>query len=150
MKGNRRADTKPEIALRSALHRAGLRFRKDYAIELDGRRVRPDIAFPRLKLAVFVDGCFWHLCPNHGRIPGGKNAAYWKTKLEGNRARDHQNTERLQNGGWTVIRIWEHVDIETAAGRIAAALDNSPVAPDTRDAGQPRTARQGRRLAGLS
>ena len=133
MKGNRRADTKPEIALRSALHRAGLRFRKDYAIELDGRRVRPDIAFPRLKLAVFVDGCFWHLCPEHGRIPGGKNAAYWKTKLEGNRARDHQDTERLQNGGWTVIRIWEHEDIGTAVDRVSSALDNSPAAGHNRD-----------------
>lgn len=107
----RRTDTKPELALRSALHRDGLRFRKDFPIRLDGARARPDIVFTRARIAVFVDGCFWHSCPQHGTRPA-TNTDYWNPKLERNAARDRRNTEALTSAGWTVIRIWEH-DLRT-------------------------------------
>src|SRR4051812_34004925 len=81
MQSNRRRDTLPELRLRSALHSRGYRFRVDYRVDIGGRRPRPDIAFTRLKLAVFVDGCFWHCCPEHGRPPLS-NKGYWGPKLE--------------------------------------------------------------------
>jgi DNA mismatch endonuclease, patch repair protein len=103
-----RRDTKPEVALRSALHRSGLRFRKDYPVRVNGKLIRPDIAFPRRRVAVFVDGCFWHSCPEHGRRPG-KNGEYWLPKLTRNVARDREQTQALESAGWAVVRIWEHV-----------------------------------------
>jgi len=117
----KRRDTKPEAALRSALHRVGYRFRKDFAIRLEGRLVRPDIAFTRHKLAVFVDGCFWHCCPEHGRKPG-QNTDYWSPKLAGNVARDRRQTELLEADGWTVLRIWEHEPVGSAMNRVINAL----------------------------
>jgi DNA mismatch endonuclease (patch repair protein) len=122
MKGNRRVDTKPEALLRSRLHAAGLRFRKDYPIRSTDGSVRPDIVFTRARLAVFVDGCFWHLCPEHGRIPGGKNTEYWDQKLRGNAARDQINTKTLSDSGWIVLRIWEHEDIDVATQAVLDAL----------------------------
>lgn len=122
MKGNRRVNTKPEARLRSLLHAQGLRFRKDFRIDAGGRKARPDIAFTRRKVAVFVDGCFWHLCPEHGRIPGGNNANYWQGKLRGNSQRDKADTEALEACGWTVLRIWEHEPVEEAVRRIATLL----------------------------
>jgi DNA mismatch endonuclease (patch repair protein) len=122
MKGNRRVDTKPEVLLRSRLHSEGLRFRKDYPILGSNGSVRPDIVFTRAKVAVFVDGCFWHLCPVHGRIPGGQNAAYWDHKLRRNADRDRANTKTLSDGGWRVLRIWEHEDIEAATQEVMDAL----------------------------
>ncbi len=77
MRAIKRAGTKPEIALRSALHRLGYRYRKDHRLDLaEGLRVRPDIVFTARKVAVFVDGCFWHACPEHGRQPA-VNEWYW-------------------------------------------------------------------------
>lgn len=108
MKSNRRADTKPEVAIRSELHKLGLRFRKDFIINIDGRRCRPDIVFTKSRLAVFIDGCFWHLCPQHGHMPRA-NVSYWHTKLYGNKARDEADTLLLSNNGWHVLRLWEHV-----------------------------------------
>jgi DNA mismatch endonuclease (patch repair protein) len=91
MRANRRTDTKPELALRHALHRLGYRYRKDYRLDLDGgRRVRPDIAFTARKVAVFVDGCFWHACPEHGSKPRA-NEWYWGPKLIKNVERDRIN-----------------------------------------------------------
>lgn len=110
MQAIRRTDTKPEVALRSALHRAGFRFRKDYRIVTPDIRVKADIAFTRRGLVVFVDGCFWHGCPEHGRLPK-VNEWYWSPKLERNRTRDERVTERLQASGWTVLRLWEHIPI---------------------------------------
>lgn len=107
MQAIRRTDTKPEVALRSALHRAGYRFRKDYVIEVDGVRVRPDIVFTRAKVAVFVDGCFWHGCPEHGREPK-VNQWYWHEKLQRNRDRDERNGLLLQAHGWALVRTWTH------------------------------------------
>src|SRR5262245_47670286 len=84
MRGNRRTDTKPEVALRSALHRRGIRFRKDAHVIAADVRVKADILFRRHRTAVFVDGCFWHGCPQHGNKPKA-NAGYWGPKLERNR-----------------------------------------------------------------
>lgn len=117
MRGNRRTGTKPEVALRSALHAAGLRFRKDYRLDLDGRRVRPDIAFTRAKVAVFVDGCFWHSCPVHGTQPK-RNSDYWAPKLARNVERDRENDAALSTHGWIVVRVWEHESLGKAVSRV--------------------------------
>jgi DNA mismatch endonuclease (patch repair protein) len=121
MLGNRRVDTKPEIALRSALHRAGLRFRKDYRLELDGTRVRPDIVFTRARVAVFVDGCFWHSCPTHGTQPR-RNADYWLPKLARNVERDREHDAALAAHGWGIVRVWEHETLAGAVERVMHAL----------------------------
>ncbi len=107
MRANRRTDTKPEMALRRALHRQGFRYRKDYRIDLDGTRVRPDIAFTARRVAVFVDGCFWHVCPEHGTKPAN-NTWYWGPKLARNVERDRAADAALAAAGWQVVRIWEH------------------------------------------
>lgn len=107
MKANRRCDTKPEVRLRSALHRRGLRFRKDAPVTTDLRTIRVDILFPRRGVAVFVDGCFWHCCPTHGNSPR-TNERYWRAKLDRNVTRDQSVNEALQRAGWNVIRVWEH------------------------------------------
>jgi len=116
----RRSDTKIELRLRSLLHRRGLRYRKDYPVRIAGRLVRPDIAFTRSKIAVFIDSCFWHLCPEHGQIPSS-NRAFWKDKLERNAARDREQTAALESEGWTVLRIWEHIPTEDAVQTIVNA-----------------------------
>ena len=122
MKANRRTDTKPELALRHALHRLGYRYRKDYRLDLDsGRRVRPDIAFTARKVAVFVDGCFWHACPEHGSKPRA-NEWYWGPKLVRNVERDRINDAALILAGWTVVRLWEHVRLDEAISTVVAAL----------------------------
>ncbi|MGY0004131.1 very short patch repair endonuclease [Micromonospora sp. I033] len=118
MQAIRRADTKPEVRLRAALHRAGLRFRKDYPLRLsNGSRARPDVVFTRRKVAVFYDSCFWHSCPEHGRPPA-VNDWYWGPKLARTVERDLQTTRRLQDDGWLVLRFWEHESIEESARRI--------------------------------
>jgi DNA mismatch endonuclease (patch repair protein) len=121
MKGNRSVNTRPEVALRSELHRRGLRFNKDVALRPAERLRRVDIVFPAVKLAVFVDGCFWHGCPEHGNKPK-VNTGYWSVKLERNAARDAQVTHELESDGWSVLRIWEHEDAREAAGRVEAVL----------------------------
>jgi DNA mismatch endonuclease, patch repair protein len=121
-KANRRTGTKPEVRLRSRLHRHGLRFRKDRVVRLGDVRVRPDIVFSRWRVAVFVDGCFWHGCPEHQHVPR-RNRDYWVPKLEANVDRDRRVDGALTQGGWEVVRIWEHEDVEVAAERVVAALD---------------------------
>ena len=121
MKANRRRDTMPERRVRSALHRCGRRFRIDVPVEVPGRRVRPDIVFSRHRVAVFIDGCFWHGCPMHGQVPRA-NAGYWQAKLERNKARDHADDEALRSGGWKVLRLWEHEATEAAVATILNAL----------------------------
>jgi DNA mismatch endonuclease (patch repair protein) len=121
MRRNPRRDTKPEVALRSALHRLGLRFRKDLPIRTPQRVVRPDVVFTRARLAVFVDGCFWHCCPLHGNTPRA-NTAYWVPKLERNVRRDRAVDAALHGAGWTVLRAWEHERPAAVAQQIAAAL----------------------------
>ena len=136
MRANRRSDTKPELALRHALHRLGYRYRKDYRLDLDGgRRVRPDIAFTARKVAVFVDGCFWHACPEHGSKPRA-NEWYWGPKLIKNVERDRVNDAALILAGWTVVRLWEHVPVDEAVGTVVTALTPT-VAPGPADAPGP-------------
>ncbi|MCU1355157.1 MAG: mismatch repair protein Vsr [Acidimicrobiales bacterium] len=120
-KANRRVDTKPEVQLRSLLHRRGLRFRKDLLIRAEGVRVRPDIVFTRRRLAVFLDGCFWHGCPEHQHIPKS-NRDYWVPKLEANIRRDDRVSAALVEAGWRVVRIWEHVPAEAAAQMVLDAM----------------------------
>ena len=128
MRANRRTDTKPELALRRALHSRGYRYRKDYRLDLDGgKRVRPDIAFTARRVAVFVDGCFWHCCPDHGSKPA-VNVGYWNPKLRRNVERDRAADTALQAAGWAVVRVWEHEPIETAVAAVLAALGSSPAA----------------------
>lgn len=107
MRRNRKTDSKPELLLRSALHARGLRFRKNLLLRLPERTVRPDVVFTRQKVAVFVDGCFWHRCPEHGTSPRF-NSAYWKAKLDRNVERDRQVDAALRADGWTSLRVWEH------------------------------------------
>jgi len=117
-KANSRTDTKAEVALRSMLHHQGLRFRKDQLIRCsNGLRVRPDVVFTRSLVAVFVDGCFWHGCPDHQRVPL-RNREYWVPKLQTNRDRDRRVDETLRRDDWLVERVWEHEDPEQAAERI--------------------------------
>lgn len=124
MRANRRRDTAPEIALRRVLHAWGYRFRVDLPIRPDeGRLIRPDLTFTRAKLAVFVDGCYWHGCPEHGRRDGGANTSYWGPKIARNQERDVEQGARLERSGWTVVRIWEHDDTEAAARRVAEIVD---------------------------
>ncbi len=121
MSRQRRADTAPEMALRRELHRRGARFFVDRA-PLPKMRRRADIVFPRRKVAVFVDGCFWHSCPVHATSPKN-NGEFWTEKLAGNVARDRDTDARLAEAGWTVIRVWEHEAAESAADLVLAALE---------------------------
>ena len=124
MQANRRCDTGPECALRSELHARGRRFRKDYRIDLDNLRVQVDVAFPRIRVAVFVDGCFWHRCPIHASDPK-QNAEFWERKLRKNVERDRLVDTELAAAGWTVVRCWEHEAAEEAAGRVEVAVDRA-------------------------
>lgn len=121
MRANPRTGTDPEMALRSELHRRGLRFRKDLPLRVRDRVVRPDIVFTRARLAVFVDGCFWHVCPEHGTQPKS-NTDYWRPKLERNVARDLSVNEALADAGWRVLRAWEHEPASDVARRVQALV----------------------------
>jgi DNA mismatch endonuclease (patch repair protein) len=116
----RTRDTKPELALRSALHRAGLRFRVDRSV-LPDRRFRADVVFGPTRVAVFVDGCFWHSCPIHGNRPKN-NAEWWAVKLDANVERDRSTDGLLTAAGWLPVRVWEHEDATVAAARIGAVV----------------------------
>ena len=120
MQAQRTRDTAPEQAIRRILHRRGLRYRVD-AAPLSGLRRRADIVFGPAKVAVYIDGCFWHCCPDHGHIPHS-NSGYWAAKLAGNRARDADTDRRLAEAGWVVVRVWEHEPPGQAAERITAAV----------------------------
>ena len=116
MRANRATDTSVEVALRRALHARGLRYRKNQRI---GERLpaRTDIVFTRARVAVFVDGCFWHGCPTHGELPIA-NREFWRVKLDRTRQRDHDVTEALRREGWHVMRIWEHDVLADAVKRV--------------------------------
>ncbi|OII13092.1 hypothetical protein BIU97_04020 [Curtobacterium sp. MCBA15_009] len=117
----RSRDTAPELALRRELHRRGRRFFVDRAVSRRCR-VRPDLVFPRARVAVFVDGCFWHYCDEHAHLPKA-NAELWRTKLQGNRRRDLRNEAVLVSEGWRVLRFWEHEDMAGVADRVEVELD---------------------------
>ncbi|GGF15348.1 hypothetical protein GCM10011399_06450 [Subtercola lobariae] len=109
MLGNKARNTKPELAVRRALHAEGFRYRVDIRPSLE-LRGRADIVFTKKKLAVYIDGCFWHGCPIHATIPK-RNADYWIPKLERNVERDRETTFKLESLGWVVLRFWEHEDV---------------------------------------
>lgn len=119
MATTKRRDTGPELALRSALHRRGMRFFVDRAVI--GRRRRADIVFPTERVAVFVDGCFWHSCPQHGTTPRA-NRDWWVAKLAANRDRDADTDRQLRDAGWTVLRFFEHEDMVAAAQAVVDQL----------------------------
>jgi DNA mismatch endonuclease (patch repair protein) len=124
----RRRDTKPEVALRRELHRRGLRYFVDRA-PVKGMRRRADLVFPRRKVAVYVDGCFWHSCLIHATKPRN-NAQWWADKLAANVARDRDTDTRLIEEGWRVVRIWEHEDPVVAAQRVVDDLAVDPPVTD--------------------
>lgn len=117
MRANRRRDTSPELEIRRRIHAAGLRYRVDAAVLPGDRRRRVDIVFTRRRIAVFIDGCFWHGCPEHFVYPKA-NADYWGLKIARNRERDAETNLRLRNEGWMVLRYWEHED----PGEVSAAI----------------------------
>jgi DNA mismatch endonuclease (patch repair protein) len=119
MQVTRQRDTTCELALRSAAHRLGLRFRVDWP--LPNTRRRADLAFVSARVAVFVDGCFWHGCPSHGTWPKA-NAEWWRAKIEGNVRRDRDTDARLSAAGWRVLRFWEHEDMPRAARTLERAV----------------------------
>lgn len=129
MSRQRRRDTVPEVTLRRELHRRGVRYFVDRA-PLKGIRRRADLVFPRRRVAVYVDGCFWHRCPQHATDPKN-NAEWWAAKLAANVARDRNTDAALAAAGWTVVRIWEHENPVEAADRVQAAL--SAAEPGTAD-----------------
>lgn len=119
MLSNRRRDTSPELAVRRRIHAAGLRYRVDFA-PLGGRR-KADIVFTRKRVAVFIDGCYWHCCPEHATFPK-RNSDYWLPKLARNVERDRDTDHSLRGAGWTVLRFWEHESPNDVAYRIAVAV----------------------------
>lgn len=120
MSRQQRRDTEPELLVRRILHSRGVRYRVDTAPE-PGLRCRADLVWRRLRLAVFVDGCFWHGCPEHATRPKA-NQAWWAQKLDANIARDRRIDAYLGNRGWTVMRFWEHEDPVAVADSICAQL----------------------------
>lgn len=116
----RRRDNGPETAVRRRLHAMGLRYRVAWPVPGQRRRTI-DIAFTRAKVAVYIDGCFWHRCPIHGTVPRS-NRSWWETKLAANRARDTSATAQLQQLGWTVLRFWEHESPDSVAERVYAVV----------------------------
>ena len=129
MERQSRRDTKPELALRRAVWRLGLRYRVDIA-PIPGRR-RADLVFTRAKVAVYVDGCFWHSCPIHATTPKA-NREWWVAKLDTNVRRDRDTDRRLAEAGWTVIRVWEHEAVDAASERIALVVRAAPTSAKAR------------------
>jgi DNA mismatch endonuclease (patch repair protein) len=116
MRSNRGRDTRPERALRSEVHRLGLRYRVS-ARPLPNLRRTADLVFSPTKVAVFLDGCFWHGCPDHHTV-AVTNATFWSKKVDDNRTRDRETDDRLTEAGWLSIRVWEHEDPSVAARRV--------------------------------
>lgn len=121
MQAIRSRDTKAELAIRRLLHASGLRYRVDVRPEPEIPR-RADVVFSRARVAVFVDGCFWHGCSEHGRREHRVNAGYWPEKIQRNVDRDADTTRRLIDRGWTVVRVWEHEEPADAAEKVASAV----------------------------
>ncbi|MEV5559697.1 very short patch repair endonuclease [Nonomuraea wenchangensis] len=120
MQSNRGKDTRPELALRRAVHALGLRYRVSVR-PLPSIRRTADLVFTKAKVAVFMDGCFWHGCPDH-HTKSATNAEYWAEKVRRNRERDAETDRLLQEAGWTVIRVWEHEEATLSAGIVAEAV----------------------------
>lgn len=120
MQANKGRDTKPEIAVRSLLHAAGHRYRVNRRPLPELRRTA-DIVFGPTKIAVFIDGCYWHGCPEHGQRPK-TNAAFWAQKIDGNMLRDRETDKLLAEAGWLVLRFWEHEKPASCVERISEAV----------------------------
>ncbi len=125
MRSNKSVDTSPEKVVRSLLHRAGFRFRKHMRVKVGNVSIKTDLVFSKHRVAVFVDGCFWHGCRRHCRVPKS-NRTYWNAKINGNSDRDRRNTELLTSAGWKVIRGWEHDPSEEIAVNVVEALIEGP------------------------
>jgi DNA mismatch endonuclease (patch repair protein) len=121
MLGNKSRDTSPELRVRSLVHRRGFRYRVAQR-PIPTLRRTADLVFRRARIAVFIDGCFWHGCPEHYRPPN-TNPDYWRDKIEGNRLRDQETDELLAQAGWEVLRFWEHEDEDEVADAVCAAVD---------------------------
>jgi DNA mismatch endonuclease (patch repair protein) len=121
MTGNRRRDTNPEVQVRRHLHAAGLRYRVDVKPLPDLRR-RADVVFRSLRLAIFIDGCYWHGCPLHGTTPR-TNQEYWSAKVAANRKRDEDTNHQLQAAGWQVQRYWEHEPPDAVASHVMRVVN---------------------------
>jgi DNA mismatch endonuclease, patch repair protein len=117
MRRTKRSGTRPELALRSALHRRGLRFVVDRPVPGCSRRRRADVLLRGAEIAVFVDGCFWHSCPEHSHLPK-TNTNWWRLKFRGIARRDRDTDEQITAAGWLVVRVWEHQDADAAARAI--------------------------------
>lgn len=124
MKANKGRDTTPELLIRRRLHALGLRYRVDRRPIAEVRR-RADLVFGRVKVAIFIDGCFWHSCPIHGTKPKA-NAEFWEEKLATNRERDMETDRRLAEAGWKPVRVWEHEDPDEAVERILQLVRPAP------------------------
>ncbi|WP_431884120.1 very short patch repair endonuclease [Micromonospora gifhornensis] len=120
-----RVSTRPELLIRRELHRRGMRYRVNHKL-LPGR---PDIAFTRAKIAVFIDGCFWHMCPSHGTFPKN-NSAWWLAKLQRNVQRDREKDDQLRALGWTVTHFWEHEDPVDVADSVEALWHRKRETPE--------------------
>jgi DNA mismatch endonuclease (patch repair protein) len=125
MERQRRAGTRPEWAIRRLVHAGGLRYLVDAPLPVGGTRRRADLLFRGAEVAVFVDGCFWHACPDHATKPKA-NESWWAEKLAANVARDRDTDRLLTEHGWTVVRVWEHEDPAEAANRIMQTVRLSP------------------------
>jgi DNA mismatch endonuclease (patch repair protein) len=123
MQGNKRRDTIPELLVRRLVHAAGLRYRVD-ARPLPTLNRRADLVFSRARVAVFIDGCYWHGCPEHGTV-SKTNTGYWSAKILTNRNRDAETNSLLDEAGWTVVRAWEHEDPEQVAEDVIRAVRGS-------------------------
>lgn len=137
--------------LRKALHRSGLRFWK-HRRPIRGLRCEADLVFPRLRLAVFVDGCFWHGCAQHKSMPVA-NAEWWEAKLSGNISRDRTNDELLRRAGWVVVRLWEHQSMAEMVDEVTSAVQairkqgqRPPLSGYAANVGEPRLDTIARRL----
>lgn len=124
MQANRSRDTAPELAVRRLVHARGLRYRVAARPESALRRTA-DLVFTAARVAVFIDGCFWHGCPDHRTYPR-TNDVYWATKIEGNIARDVDTTAQLQAAGWTVLRFWQHESPHDVADAVEEAVRTAP------------------------
>lgn len=120
MQGNRSRDTKPELAIRRRVHARGLRYRVNVRPVSDLRRTA-DLVFSRARIAVFVDGCYWHGCPEH-YAPSKTNVGYWHSKIVANRARDAETTSMLEARGWVVLRFWSHEPSEEVSDKIVSTV----------------------------
>ena len=123
MRRTRQSGTPAELELRRELHRRGFRYRVNSPVP-GVTRGRPDLVFPTEKVAVFVDGCFWHSCPQHATTPKA-NRDWWVDKLASNVGRDNRHTGELEEAGWLVLRFWEHEDPVTAADQVERAVLSS-------------------------